>query len=87
MIRMLPITGNPVIGAIIEGANGKNFAPNDASVNQELSVSGLVDDTHRTLNDHFRLLSPSRFLPAKLPAAGEFRVGNSPPCVLMWSKA
>ncbi|MDV3315318.1 fimbrial protein, partial [Salmonella enterica] len=40
--------GNPDIGAVIEGANGKILVPNDASVNQELSVSGLVDDTHRT---------------------------------------
>ncbi|MCT6972031.1 long polar fimbrial protein LpfD [Salmonella enterica subsp. enterica serovar Yoruba] len=62
--------GNPDIGAIIEGANGKILVPNDASVNQELSVSGLVDDTHRTASTTISAYPISTT--GKLPAAGDF---------------
>lgn len=74
--------GNPDIGAVIEGANGKILVPNDASVNQELSVSGLVDDTHRTASTTISAYPISTT--GKLPAAGDFE--ELPPCVLMWSK-
>ncbi|ASG69269.1 long polar fimbrial protein LpfD [Salmonella enterica] len=62
--------GNPDIGAVIEGANGKILVPNDASVNQELSVSGLVDDTHRTASTTISAYPISTT--GKLPAAGDF---------------
>lgn len=62
--------GNPDIGAIIEGANGKILVPNDASVNQELSVSGLVDDTHRTASTTISAYPISTT--GKLPAARDF---------------
>ncbi|MBW4210190.1 long polar fimbrial protein LpfD [Enterobacter asburiae] len=62
--------GNPDIGAVIEGDNGKILVPNDASVNQELSVSALVDDTHRTASTTISAYPISTT--GKLPAAGEF---------------
>ena len=62
--------GNPDIGAVIEGANGKILVPNDTSVNQELSVSALVDDTHRTASTTISAYPISTT--GKLPAAGEF---------------
>lgn len=62
--------GNPDIGAVIEGANGKILVPNDASVNQELSVSPLVDETHRTASATISAYPISTT--GKLPAAGEF---------------
>ncbi|EDP8646353.1 long polar fimbrial protein LpfD [Salmonella bongori] len=62
--------GNPDIGAVIEGANGNILVPNDASVNQELSVSGLVDGTHRTASTTISAYPISTT--GKLPAAGDF---------------
>ncbi|EMN1411046.1 long polar fimbrial protein LpfD [Enterobacter cloacae] len=62
--------GNPDIGAVIEGANGKILVPNDTSVNQEMSVSALVDDTHRTASTTISAYPISTT--GKLPAAGEF---------------
>ncbi|ECC8921002.1 long polar fimbrial protein LpfD [Salmonella bongori] len=62
--------GNPDIGAVIEGANGNILVPNDTSVNQELSVSGLVDDTHRTASTTISAYPISTT--GKLPAAGKF---------------
>lgn len=62
--------GNPDIGAVIEGANGKILVPNDTSVNQEMSVSALVDDTHRTASTTLSAYPISTT--GKLPAAGEF---------------
>ncbi|MGX5013351.1 long polar fimbrial protein LpfD [Enterobacter asburiae] len=62
--------GNPDIGAVIEGANGKILVPNDISVNQELSVSALVDETHRTASTTISAYPISTT--GKLPKAGEF---------------
>lgn len=62
--------GNPDIGAVIEGDNGKILVPNDASVNQELSVSALVDETHRTASTTISAYPISTT--GKLPKAGEF---------------
>ena len=62
--------GNPDIGAVIEGANGKILVPNDSSVNQELSVSALVDETHRVASTTISAYPISTT--GKLPAAGEF---------------
>ncbi|MBE8907936.1 long polar fimbrial protein LpfD [Enterobacter asburiae] len=62
--------GNPDIGAVIEGANGNILVPNDASVNQELVVSPLVDETHRTASATISAYPISTT--GKLPAAGEF---------------
>ena len=62
--------GNPDIGAVIEGADGKILVPNDTSVNQELSVSSLVDETHRTASTTISAYPISTT--GKLPAAGEF---------------
>ncbi|MCM7772889.1 long polar fimbrial protein LpfD [Enterobacter asburiae] len=62
--------GNPDIGAVIEGDNGKILVPNDSSVNQELSVSALVDETHRTASTTISAYPISTT--GKLPAAGEF---------------
>ncbi|MBJ2988976.1 fimbrial protein, partial [Salmonella enterica subsp. enterica serovar Corvallis] len=62
--------GSQHIGAIVAGANGKILEPNDASVNQELSVSGLVDDTHRTASTTISAYPISTT--GKLPAAGDF---------------
>ncbi|MFL4294625.1 long polar fimbrial protein LpfD [Enterobacter asburiae] len=62
--------GNPDIGAVIEGANGKILVPNDASVNQEMSVSALVDETHRTASTTISAYPISTT--GKLPKAGEF---------------
>ena len=62
--------GNPDIGAVIKGDNGKILVPNDINANQELSVSGLVDDTHRTASTTISAYPISTT--GKLPAAGEF---------------
>lgn len=62
--------GNPDIGAVIEGANGKILVPNDSSVNQEMSVSALVDETHRTASTTISAYPISTT--GKLPKAGEF---------------
>ena len=62
--------GNPDIGAVIKGENGKILVPNDINANQELSVSGLVDDTHRTALTTISAYPISTT--GKLPAAGEF---------------
>ncbi|WP_273907774.1 long polar fimbrial protein LpfD [Enterobacter bugandensis] len=62
--------GNPDIGAVIKGENGKILVPNDINANQELSVSGLVDDTHRTASTTISAYPISTT--GKLPAAGEF---------------
>lgn len=62
--------GNPDIGAIIKGENGKILVPNDINANQELSVSGIVDDTHRTALTRISAYPISTT--GKLPAAGEF---------------
>lgn len=62
--------GNPDIGAVIKGDNGKILVPNDMNANQELSVSGLVDDTHRTASTTISAYPISTT--GKLPAAGEF---------------
>ncbi|MDI5434931.1 hypothetical protein MJM45_32320, partial [Salmonella enterica subsp. enterica serovar Kentucky] len=45
-----------------------------ASVNQELSVSGLVDDTHRTASTTISAYPISTT--GKLPAAGDFEVSQ-----------
>ncbi|WP_339275921.1 long polar fimbrial protein LpfD [Enterobacter asburiae] len=62
--------GNPDIGAVIEGANGNILVPNDASVNQEMSVSALVDETHRTASTTISAYPISTT--GKLPKAGVF---------------
>lgn len=62
--------GNPDIGAVIEGSNGKIMIPNDMSVEQELSVSDLVDGTHRVASTTISAYPISTT--GKLPAAGEF---------------
>ncbi|HCM9231787.1 long polar fimbrial protein LpfD [Enterobacter bugandensis] len=62
--------GNPDIGAVIKGENGNIFVPNDINANQELSVSDLVDDTHRTASTTISAYPISTT--GKLPAAGEF---------------
>ncbi|MCK7428111.1 long polar fimbrial protein LpfD [Enterobacter chengduensis] len=62
--------GNPDIGAVIEGANGEILVPNDSSVNQQLTVSALVDDTHRTASTTISAYPISTT--GKVPAAGEF---------------
>lgn len=62
--------GNPDIGAVIEGSNGKIMIPNDTSVEQEMSVSDLVDGTHRVASTTISAYPISTT--GKLPAAGEF---------------
>ena len=62
--------GNPDIGAVIKGENGKILVPNDINANQELSVTTLVDETHRTASAKISAYPISTT--GKLPAAGEF---------------
>nr|WP_283771148.1 long polar fimbrial protein LpfD [Enterobacter sp. 120016] len=62
--------GNPDIGAVIKGDNGKVLVPNDINANQELKVSNLVDETHRTASTTISAYPISTT--GKLPAAGEF---------------
>ncbi|MEL4871164.1 long polar fimbrial protein LpfD [Pantoea agglomerans] len=62
--------GNPDIGAVIEGSNGKILIPNDTSFEQEMSVSDLVDGTHRVASTTISAYPISTT--GKLPAAGEF---------------
>lgn len=62
--------GNPDIGAVIEGANGNILVPNDINVNQEMSVSALVDETHRTASTTISAYPISTT--GKLPKAGVF---------------
>lgn len=62
--------GNPDIGAVIKGENGKILVPNDINANQELSVTTLVDETHRTASTTISAYPISTT--GKLPAAGEF---------------
>lgn len=62
--------GNPDIGAVIKGENGNILVPNDINANQELSVTTLVDETHRTASAKISAYPISNT--GKLPAAGEF---------------
>jgi type 1 fimbria pilin len=62
--------GNPDIGAVIEGANGKVLVPNSTSFEQQMNVSALVDETHRTASTTISAYPISTT--GKLPAAGEF---------------
>jgi P pilus assembly protein, pilin FimA len=62
--------GNPDIGALIEDAHGNVLKPNDMSSNQEMVVSGLVDETHRTATTTISAYPVSTT--GNLPAAGEF---------------
>lgn len=62
--------GNPDIGAVIKGDNGKVLVPNDINANQELKVSNLVDETHRTASTTISAYPISTT--GKLPKAGDF---------------
>lgn len=62
--------GNADIGAVIEGKNGNILVPNDASSNQALDVSGLVDETHRVATTTITAYPVSTT--GKVPEAGEY---------------
>ena len=62
--------GNPDIGAVIEGKTGNILIPNDASSNQVLDVSPLVDDIHRVAKTTITAYPISTT--GKVPAAGDY---------------
>lgn len=62
--------GNPDIGAVIEGKTGNILIPNDASSNQALDVSPLVDDIHRAATTTITAYPISTT--GKVPAAGDY---------------
>ena len=61
--------GNPDIGAVMETSTGKILIPND-SQGQELDVSALTDDTHRTASTSLKFYPISTT--GKMPATGDF---------------
>ncbi len=62
--------GNPDIGVVIEGKTGNILVPNDASSNQALVVSPLVDDIHRVATTTITAYPISTT--GKVPAAGDY---------------
>jgi type 1 fimbria pilin len=62
--------GNPDIGAIIKGQGGNVLIPNSVAFEQEMSMSELVDDTHRVASTKltFEPISTT----GKMPTTGDY---------------
>lgn len=62
--------GNPDVGAIIKGESGNVLIPNNTDFEQEMSVSDMVDDTHRVASTKLSFAPISTT--GKMPATGDY---------------
>lgn len=62
--------GNPDIGAIIKNESGKVLVPNSIAFEQEMSVSDMVDDTHRVASTKLTFAPISTT--GKMPTTGDY---------------
>lgn len=62
--------GNPDLGAIVRTDTGKVLVPNDTTYEHELTVSPLVDDTHRMASTTLTFAPISTT--GKMPKTGDF---------------